>query len=114
MKRIYVKHHISPEAFLLRNLFSIREANSLTNICYLVDEENQSIGNSKPCKYLEEYRRLRHFGPAMKSHLIPHHRQSPIWSTSVRRGHRLFQRERLAMNCTAFNRAAGTKLFRKD
>lgn len=108
------KHHIFPRALLLRNGFSNREANSLTNICYLVAEENQSVGSNKPCNYLEDYRRLRHFGSVMKSHLIPNHRQSPIWAGNVRRSYRLFQRERLALLCAAFNRAAGTRLFRKD
>ena len=108
------KHHIFPRAMLMRNGFSNREANSLTNICYLVAEENQSIGSNKPCKYLADFRRLRHFGPVMKSHLIPVHGQSPLWFGNVRRGYRQFQKDRLKLICSAFERAAGTKLFRKD
>jgi hypothetical protein len=108
------KHHIFPRALLRRNRFSNREANSLTNICYLVAEENWSIGSNKPCNYLKEFRHRRHFASVMRSHLIPHHRESPLWSGSVRPAYRRFQRERLDLICAAFNRAAGMKLFRTD
>jgi len=108
------KHHIFPRALLLRNRFSNREANSLTNICYLVAEENQSIGSNKPCNYLDEFRQRRHYSSVMKSHLIPYHRASPLWSGNVRSAYRKFQRERLALICAAFNRTAGMKLFRKE
>lgn len=97
------KHHIFPRALLLRNGFSNREANSLTNICYLVAEENQSIGSNKPCNYFEEYCRQRHFTSVLKSHLIPSNRKSPIWSSNVRQAYRQFQRERLAIICAAMN-----------
>lgn len=108
------KHHIFPRALLLRHGFTNREANSLTNICYLVAEENQSIGSKKPCAYLEDFRRRRHFGSVMKGHLIPHGRESALWSGSIRSAYRRFQRERLELLCAEFNRVAGMKLFRKD
>lgn len=107
------KHHIFPRALLLRNGFSTRESNSLTNICYLVAEENQVIGSNKPFKYLAQYRRRRHFATVMRSHLIPHHRNGALWSRSVRSAYRKFQRERLALICAAFDRVAGMKLFSK-
>lgn len=108
------KHHIFPRALLLRQGFTNREANSLTNICYIVAEENQSIGSKKPCVYLEDFRRRRHFASVMKGHLIPHQRDQAIWSSSIRSAYRQFQRERLDMLCAEFNRVAGMKLFRKD
>lgn len=108
------KHHIFPRALLLRQGFTKREANSLTNICFLVAEENQSIGSKKPCVYLEDFRRLRHFASVMKGHLIPHKRDRAVWSRNIRPAYRQFQRERLERICAEFNRAAGTRLFRKD
>jgi hypothetical protein len=108
------KHHIFPRALLVRQRFTPREANSLTNICYLVAEENQSIGSKKPRAYFEDFRRRRHFASVMNGHLIPHRRESPIWSSNIRSAYRRFQRERLDLLCAEFNRAAGMKLFRKD
>lgn len=108
------KHHIFPRALLVRNGFTTREANSLTNICYLVAEENQSIGSKKPCDYLENFRRRRHFASVMRGHLIPHQGSSALWSGNIKAAYRRFQRERLALLCAEFNRVAGMKLFRKD
>ena len=108
------KHHIFPRALLVRNGVTNREANSLTNICYLVAEENQSIGSKKPCDYLESFRRYRHFGAVMRGHLIPHHRSSALWSRNVKVAYRRFQKERLGLLCAEFNRVAGMKLFRKE
>lgn len=108
------KHHIFPKALLIRHGFTNREANSLTNICYIVAEENQSIGSKKPCVYLEDYRRRKYFGSVMRGHLIPHRREDAIWSRNIRASYRQFQRERLELICAEFNRVAGMKLFRKD
>ena len=108
------KHHIFPKALLRRNGFSTREANSLTNMCYLVADENQSFGSNKPIVYLEKYRRRRHFAPVMRSHLIPYKNNSPLWGSNVRSAYRRFQQERLDLICAAFKQAAGMPLFRKD
>jgi hypothetical protein len=108
------KHHIFPKALLARNGFSPQEQNSLCNICYLVAEENQSIGSNKPCRYLADYKSHRHFGPVMRSHLIPYHRAGALWLTGVRKAYRQFQRERLEEICRAFEKAAGFKMFRKS
>lgn len=108
------KHHIFPKALLQRNGFSPREANSLCNMCYLVAEENQSIGSNRPRVYLQEFRHRRHFARVMKSHLIPHKSNSPIWSSSVRKAYRQFQQERLKILCAAIDKAAGLRMFRKS
>lgn len=108
------KHHIFPRALLARNEVGIREANSLCNMCYLVAEENQSFGSNKPIDYLSEYRRLKHFPRVMKTHLIPYRNDSALWERGVRKAYRRFVRERLEWICRAFEKEAGTKLFRKD
>jgi hypothetical protein len=108
------KHHIFPKALLARNGFSPQETNSLCNICYLVAEENQSIGSNKPCKYLAEYKSRRHFASVMRSHLIPYHRDAALWATGVRKGYRKFQRERLGEICRQLERIAGFKMFQRN
>jgi len=108
------KHHIFPKALLARNGFSPQEQNSLCNICYLVAEENQSIGSNKPCKYLADYRSRRHFASVMRSHLIPHHRDGSLWLPGVRKAYRKFQRERLDEICRQFERVAGFKMFQRN
>jgi hypothetical protein len=107
------KHHIFPRALLNRNGFSLREANSLCNICFVVAEENQSFGSNKPRIYLTDFRRLKHFPSVMKSHLIPHDAMSGLWEQRVRRGYKQFQKMRLDWICHEFNRAAGIRLFRR-
>jgi hypothetical protein len=107
------KHHIFPKALLARNGFSAREANSLCNICYIVAEENQSIGSKKPIEYLEDHRRKRYFASVMKSHLIPHKSDSGLLEKNVRRCYRVFQKKRLEALSQAFEKAAGIRLFRR-
>lgn len=108
------KHHIFPRALLARQGFAPRDANSICNICYLVAEENQSIGSNRPATYLAGYRRLKHFARVMRSHLIPYRADSGLWLPNVRRGYRQFVAARLHEICTAFEREAGVRLFRRD
>lgn len=108
------KHHIFPRALLDRHGFSSRDANSLTNMCYLVAEENQSIGSKKPKAYLAQFRSRKHFGRVMRSHLIPYDADGALWSGSIRRGYRAFQKERLKQICKTFDNAAGMRIFRRD
>ena len=46
------KKHIFSKALSSRNNVSAKQANSLCKICYVVAEENQSIGSNKPAFYL--------------------------------------------------------------
>lgn len=108
------KHHIFPRALLTRNGFSVREANSLCNLCYLVAEENQSIGSNKPANYLLDYRRLKHFPSVMKSHLIPYRSSDPLWLDNVSKAYQRFTVQRLDLIRQAFEKEAGIKLFRKE
>jgi hypothetical protein len=105
------KHHVFPRALLTRYGVSSRAANSICNICFVVAEENQSIGSKRPSTYLEEYRRRRFFRSAMRSHLIDS--ASPgIWTyTNVRRGFKAFVHERRTALCRELNREAGMRLF---
>lgn len=108
------KHHLFPKSLLRRNAFSVREANSLSNICYLVAEENQSFGSNKPVKYLEDYKRLKHFARVMKSHLIPYRSDSALWKRNVRSAYRQFSAQRIDLIRRAFEKEAGMRLFRKE
>ena len=108
------KHHIFPKALLARQGFAVCDANSLCNLCYLVAEENQSIGSNRPAAYLAEYNRLKHFARVMKSHLIPYKRNTGLWSGNIKRGYRQFVAERLVWIVRAFEHEAGVRLFRKE
>ena len=55
----------------MRNGIRPIDINSICNICFVVAEENQSIGSKKPWKYLEPYKRKRYFGRVMQSHPDP-------------------------------------------
>jgi len=99
---------------LQRNDFSSKQANSLCNICYIVAEENQSIGSNKPRVYLAKHKKRKQFARVMKSHLIPYKSDSGIWSGNVRKGYRKFQTRRLEVLRKAFEKEAGIKLFREE
>jgi hypothetical protein len=108
------KHHFSPKELLKRNGFNERQYNSVCNICFVVALENQSIGSKKPVVYLERFRHRKSFSKVLRSHLIPHFKGGGIWDHNVRRGFKRFQDDRLGLICTAFEREAGMRLFRKD
>ena len=108
------KHHFFSKDLLKRNGFNERQYNSLCNVCFVVAMENQSIGSKKPAVYLEEFSHRKSFSKVLWSHLIPHFKGSGIWDHNVRRGFKRFQNDRLDQICTAFQRQAGIRLFRKD
>lgn len=108
------KHHIFPKALLARNGLSARDANSLCNLCYLVAEENQSIGSNKPAIYFQEYRRAKHFARVMKSHLIPYQKADALWLSNVRKAYQHFTTQRLDWIRRSLEKEAGTKLFRRE
>ncbi len=108
------RHHIFPRA-QLKNHFSPRVYNSLCNICFLVSRDNQKIGMRLPRSYLGQYRddgRAR-FRRVMRSHLIPVGADSGAWDRGIVRAFKQFRRQRLALICAEFERAAGMSLFRK-
>ena len=107
------RHHIFPRALLARQGVSIRETNSIGNICFIVAQHNQSIGSKRPNAYLEEFRRRKHFARVMNSHLIPH-RSDNIWDGNIRRGFRGFLDQRLKLICEAFETRAAIRLFRRE
>jgi hypothetical protein len=49
----------------------------------------------------------------MKSHLIPVGANNGVWEYGVKGPFKKFRRERLALICSAFEKAADMKLFRK-
>jgi hypothetical protein len=104
------RHHIFPRALLMRHGVRQTEINSICNICFVVAEENQSIGSKKPMRYLEPYQRKRHFRRVMQSHLIPY--SSPaLWTPNTKSGFKQFLQERRALLCRVFNQEAGMRLF---
>jgi hypothetical protein len=107
------RHHIYPYALLKRNNVKKQWINSIGNICYLESDENQSFGDNHPRKYLIEYKRYKHFSKVMKSHLIPHRPDSPIWERNVRKGYLSFLNQRGKMLVAAIERLAGSKIFDK-
>ncbi len=109
------RHHVFPQA-QLKSHFPSRIYNSLCNICFLVSHDNQHIGKKLPRTYLRDYRDegLSKFRRVMKSHLIPVGDDSGVWERGAVTGFRHFRRQRLALICAEFEKAAGIKLFRKN
>lgn len=108
------RHHVFPRGLLSRYGFRHREYNSLCNICFIVAEENQSIGSKRPRIYLAAFRGKRFFARAMRSHLLPYDRESGLWVVGVDRAFRRFRKRRLHIICKAFEDEAGMRLFRRD
>lgn len=109
------RHHIFPQSMLSRR-FRSRWTHSLSNICLLAADENQSVSNNHPSIYLEEHKRRRNFGTIMKSHLIPFWNDSGIWNKNVRRGFIDFVNERSDWLIREIEKTAGFrhwKLFEK-
>jgi len=109
------RHHIFPQA-QMKNHYSARTYNSLCNICFLVSRDNLKIGKRLPRSYLAEYRDSgrRQFGGVMRSHLIPGGNNSGVWEHGVVSAFKQFRKERLALICAQFEKAAGIKLFRRS
>jgi hypothetical protein len=107
------RHHIFPKALLARHGVRYADINSICNICFLVAEENQSIGSKKPRTYLEPYQRKRYFRSAMASHLIPHN--SPgLWGSNPKAGFKRFLADRRVLLCRELSREAGVRLFSSE
>jgi hypothetical protein len=107
------RHHIFPNAMLKRKMINGRWINSIANICYLESDENQSISDSHPSKYLIDYKRSRHFGKVMKSHMIPHQSESPIWANDGKAGYLEFLNIRGRHIINEIQKLAGAKVFEK-
>lgn len=107
------RHHIFPRQLLANYAFKHRDYNTICNICFIAAEENQSFGMKRPDSYLADYMNRRHFARSMKSHFIPHGKDSGLWTKGVRKAYAQFRRARLDMICKSFEDEAGIKLFRK-
>ena len=107
------RHHIFPRGLLANYGFQHRDYNSICNICFVVAEENQSIGAKSPRTYLNDFRSKQYFARVMRSHLIPHEKDSGLWDRGVPRAYKKFRLSRLAVICKALEHEAGIKLFRR-
>jgi hypothetical protein len=107
------RHHIFPFAFLKRRNINLRWINSITNICYLESDVNQSISDKHPKDYLENYRRSKHFGSVMKSHLIPHGSTSPVWERNFKRAFIDLINVRGKLIISEIEKLAGARIFEK-
>ncbi|MFZ1320854.1 MAG: DUF262 domain-containing protein [Ignavibacteria bacterium] len=76
------KHHIFPRNLLNRNGIKSKWVNSISNICYLASDNNQSFGSKYPVDYLKNYRRKKNFRNSMISHLIPLNNPS-FWTKNL-------------------------------
>ncbi len=108
------RHHVFPQA-QLRKHFGQGVYNSLCNICFLVSRDNEKIGKRLPRNYLADYRDVgrKQFRRVMKSHMVPVGDDSGVWDHGAIRAFKRFRQQRLALICSGFEKAAGTKLFRK-
>ncbi len=107
------RHHIFPYAFLKRRNVNLKWINSIANICYLESDENQSISDKHPKDYLEDYKRLKHFGSVMKSHLIPYDKTSPVWENNFQKAFVDFINIRGKIIIMEIEKLAGAKIFDK-
>jgi hypothetical protein len=107
------RHHIFPFAFLKRRNVNLKWINAIANICYLESDENQSISDKHPKDYLEEYKRLKHFGSVMKSHLIPYDKTSPVWEKNFKKAFVDFINIRGKTIVAEIEKLAGAKIFDK-
>lgn len=110
------RHHIFPQA-QLKNHVAAHVYNSLSNICFLVARNNQTIGKRRPASYLDDYRGAlggRRFRRVMKSHLIPVGADAGVWDAGLMKAFKKFRQERMALICKEFEKKAGIRLFRRN
>jgi hypothetical protein len=108
-------HHVFPRHELRRWKIPTARMNSVMNLCFMSGEENSRVGSVRPSFYLLDYRDRRGFARIMDSHLIPHGSGAGVWNAQVDRGYPAFLKERAALVCNEFERAAGGyRLFRRD
>jgi hypothetical protein len=107
------RHHIFPQQLLKKHGLPSNSYNSLCNICLIVAQNNQKIGNQLPQDYLADYRirAKTQFPGVMKSHLIPVDTNSGVWMDDVKSGFKKFRKERLSLIRQAFEERAGIKIF---
>jgi len=107
------RHHIFPQNLMNAQGLLAKDYNSLANICLLSAEENISIRDKSPRRYLGELRRRRHFKGTMRSHLIdPYDDSSGLWIRGIPRAFERFCGQRTASLAKAFEQEAGIRLFR--
>jgi hypothetical protein len=107
------RHHIFPRQPLANAGFPAKLYNSISNVCLLVAEENQSIGSRQPRAYLKELNQPGWgFKRKLNRHLIPGDDASGIWNRNLRRGFRRFLETRTELICDALEEEAGIRLFR--
>jgi hypothetical protein len=100
----------NPKARFTANLY-----NSISNICLLTADENQSIGSRRPRSYLgEAWEGGTYFKRKMSRHAIPIADDSGVWETDLKRGFKRFLKERTDLICDELESAAGIRLFRRD
>jgi hypothetical protein len=107
------RHHIFPNELLKRNQINPTWINAIVNICYLESDVNQSFGFDHPKIYLSPYKKKKHFGKVMKSHLIPYDKKSPIWNTRIKTAYKDFINQRARIIISQINNLAGAKIFRE-
>jgi hypothetical protein len=107
------RHHIFPSALLRRKNINLKWINSISNICYLESDTNQAVSDNHPRIYLEDYRRSKHFGSVMKSHLIPFDKYSPVWEHDARKAFIGFLNIRAKMIIAEIEKQAVCKIFEK-
>jgi hypothetical protein len=105
------QHHVFPNNLLRRNNINPRWVNSIANICYLESDENQSISNKHPSKYLITYKRSKHFSRVMKSHLIPCATDQAVWEKNIKKAFPKFLSERGKFILKEIETLAGSKIF---
>ena len=109
------RHHIFPRRLLIGWEVPAALYNSISNICLLTAEENQSISFRRPHKYLAEARDgAGYFKRKMERHLIPVDDESGVWLTNVKKGFNRMLRDRTERICEELEAEAGIRLFRKD
>lgn len=107
------RHHIFPYALLSRKNIKLKWINSLSNICYLEADENQSISDTHPRIYLNEYSTTRHFSRVMKSHLLPVGEFSPVWGINNKQTFLEFLNVRGKLIIREIENLAGARIFEK-
>lgn len=109
------RHHIFPRQLLANHGLPAQIYNSISNICLLVAEENQSVGSQQPRRYVQALQRdYSGFSRKMGRHLIPIDSESGIWDRNTTRGIRRFLDQRTTLICDALESAAGIRLFRRS
>lgn len=106
------KHHIFPRKLLIEKGVGKVGLNTILNLCFISAEENCKFGAKPPSKYLSEYKDERHFQKAMSSFLIPHEENAGLWQAD-KIGYAKFVKEREVLVCSAFETAAGIRLFKR-